>query len=613
MKKKYLFPLAMAGLLLGACSNDDISESPNGGGTTTSPDEGFVAVSINLPMVSGASFRAANDQFADGMDSEYEVKDAAFLVFEKGDAEEESQAVLLKAYDISDLKPWEPQGGNVTTYANMVQEVPALTEVGDKRYALVVLNKNNRFAINADGSVEFGDTQQKAMTFGDFLTASAMNVADMTGDGFYMANAPISSDAAGTKVTTLVPIEDKIKPTKAEAEKVEAADIYVERGMAKVTLAEPRGEMDVTGESYQGDKVTMTAWALDVTNKTSKLVRDVTGIDTWKGYKETGGQTRFIGTVADPYRVYWGVDGNYAWSVTGSVKGGQELTDAQLTEVKEKFNVLEDNAGVTFTQFGPEAPQYCLENTFNTDNQAEYATTRVIFKAKYVPRNADEDGTFYQLGTTASIYDKEMLKKKVLASMSKAERLELGIFDETDNAVTVTLPTEAGGNKAGGKYTMAEGGTITYTKYERRKTGTDEWEVVTKKTYDDTADDGNRKKTENASVDNKYLESIDGRMGTIKYFKAGESYYKALIKHFGDDLTPYAISGEQNIYTEAKHLGRYGVLRNNWYELSVTSVSGPGDAEVPSIEDEWDDPKEAFVKIQVNILSWAKRQQNVDL
>lgn len=612
MKKKYLFPLAMAGLLLGACSNDDISESPNGGGTTTSPDEGFVAVSINLPMVSGASFRAANDQFADGMDSEYEVKDAAFLVFEKGDAEEESQAVLLKAYDISDLKPWEPQGGNVTTYANMVQEVPALTEVGDKRYALVVLNKNNRFTINADGSVEGIGTSGQAVTFGDFLTASAMNVADMTGDGFYMANAPISSDAAGTKVTTLVPIEDKIKPTKAEAEKEEAADIYVERGMAKVTLAEPRGEMDVTGESYQGDKVTMTAWALDVTNKTSKLVRDVTGIDTWKGYKETGGQTRFIGTVADPYRVYWGVDGNYAWSVTGSVKGGQELTDAQLTEVKGKFNVLEDNAGVTFTQFGPEAPQYCLENTFDTDNQAEYATTRVIFKAKYVPGNADENGTFYQLGTTASIYNTETLKDKVLEFMSEAERRELGIFDETDNAVTVTLPTEGDG-KAGGKYAMAEGGKITYTKYERFYTEEKVWKVVTKETYDEEKNTDNKRMTPDAPVASDYLKSIDRRMGTIKYFKAGESYYKALIKHFGDDLTPYAISGEQNIYTEAKHLGRYGVLRNNWYELSVTSVSGPGDAEVPSIEDEWDDPKEAFVKIQVNILSWAKRQQNVDL
>lgn len=611
MKKKYLFPLAMAGLLLGACSNDDISESPNGGGTTTSPDEGFVAVSINLPMVSGASFRAQNDQFADGMDSEYEVKDAAFLVFEKGDAEEESQAVLLKAYDISDLKPWEPQGGNVTTYANMVQEVPALTEVGDKRYALVVLNKNNRFTINADGSVEFGDTQQKAMTFGDFLTASAMNVADMTGDGFYMANAPISSDAAGTKVTTLVPIEDKIKPTKAEAEKVEAADIYVERGMAKVTLAEPRGEMDVTGESYQGDKVTMTAWALDVTNKTSKLVRDVDGIDTWRGYKGTGGQTRFIGAVANPYRVYWGVDGNYDWAVEGATKDGQELTADQLAQVKDKFNVLEDNAGVTFTSFGSEAPQYCLENTFNTDNQAEYATTRVIFKAKYVPGNADEDGTFYQLGTTASIYNTEMLKEKVLASMIDAERLELGIFDETNNAVTVTLPTEGDG-KAGGKYTMAEGGKITYTKYFRRKTTNDEWVAVSQEIYNEEKDN-DLKKAENAEVADTYLASIDRRMGTIKYFKVGESYYKALIKHFGDDLTPYEISNEQKIYTEEKHLGRYGVLRNNWYELSVTSVSSPGDAEVPSIEDEWDDPKEAFVKIQVNILSWAKRQQNVDL
>ena len=613
MKKKYLFPLAMAGLLLGACSNDDISESPNGGGTTTSPDEGFVAVSINLPMVSGASFRAANDQFDGGMDSEYDVKDAAFLVFEKGDAEEESQAVLLKAYDISDLKPWEPQGGNVTTYANMVQEVPALTEVGDKRYALVVLNKNNRFTVNADGSVEGIGMSGQAVTFGDFLTASAMNVADMTGDGFYMANAPISSDAAGTKVTTLVPIEDKIKPTKAEAEKVEAADIYVERGMAKVTLAEPRGEMDVTGESYQGDKVTMTAWALDVTNKTSKLVRDVTGIDTWKGYKETGGQTRFIGTVADPYRVYWGVDGNYDWTVAGSVKGGQELTDEQLAQVKGKFNVLEDNAEVTFTQFGPEAPQYCLENTFVTDNQAEYATTRVIFKAKYVPENADKDGTFYQLGTTASIYNTETLKEKVLESMSDAERRELGIFDETDNAVTVTLPTEGDG-KAGGKYTMAEGGKITYTKYERRKVATeDSWVVVSKEIYDDESEDSKKRMTPNVPVESKYLASIDRRMGTIKYFKAGESYYKALIKHFGDDLTPYEISNEQKIYTEAKHLGRYGVLRNNWYELSVTSVSGPGDAEVPSIEDQWDDIKKAFVKIQVNILSWAKRQQNVDL
>lgn len=609
MKKKYLFSLAMAGLLLGACSNDDISEGPNGG-ATTSPDEGFVAVSINLPMVSGASFRAPNDQFADGMDSEYEVKDASFLVFAKGDSEKESQAVLLKAYDISDLKPWEPQGGNVTTYANMIQEVPRLTEKEDKRYALVVLNKNGRFTINDDGSVEGIGTSGEAVTFGDFLTAYEMDVTGMTGNGFYMANAPISSDAAGTKVTTLVPIEDKIRLSEAEAKKVKAADIYVERGMAKVTLIEP-GEKEVVGEAYQGDKVTMIAWALDVTNKTSKLVRDVDGIDTWRSWSVTGGQTRFIGSVANPYRVYWGVDGNYNWAVDETSKDGQELTAEQLVQVKEKFNVLEDNAGVTFTSFGSEAPQYCLENTFNTDNQAEYATTRVIFKAKYVPRNADEDGTFYQLGTTASIYNTEMLKEKVLASMIDAERRELGIFNE-HNAAKVTLPTEVGA-KAGGKYAMAEGGKITYTKYERFYTEEKVWKVVTKETYDDEKNSDNQRMTKDVEVASDYLASIDRRMGAIKYFKAGESYYKALIKHFGDDLTPYERSGEQKIYTEEKHLGRYGVLRNNWYELNVTSVSSPGDPKINPLDDEWDDPDKYFVNIQVNILSWAKRQQNVDL
>lgn len=609
MKKKYLFSLAMAGLLLGACSNDDISEGPNGG-ATTSPDEGFVAVSINLPMVSGASFRAPNDQFADGMDSEYEVKDASFLVFAKGDSEKESQAVLLKAYDISDLKPWEPQGGNVTTYANMIQEVPRLTEKEDKRYALVVLNKNGRFTINDDGSVEGIGTSGEAVTFGDFLTAYEMDVTGMTGNGFYMANAPISSDAAGTKVTTLVPIEDKIRLSEAEAKKVKAADIYVERGMAKVTLIEP-GEKEVVGEAYQGDKVTMIAWALDVTNKTSKLVRDVDGIDTWRSWSVTGGQTRFIGSVANPYRVYWGVDGNYNWAVDETSKDGQELTAEQLVQVKEKFNVLEDNAGVTFTSFGSEAPQYCLENTFNTDNQAEYATTRVIFKAKYVPRNADEDGTFYQLGTTASIYNTEMLKEKVLASMIDAERRELGIFNE-HNAAKVTLPTEVGA-KAGGKYAMAEVGKITYTKYERFYTEEKVWKVVTKETYDDEKNSDNQRMTKDVEVASDYLASIDRRMGAIKYFKAGESYYKALIKHFGDDLTPYERSGEQKIYTEEKHLGRYGVLRNNWYELSVTSVSSPGDPKINPLDDEWDDPDKYFVNIQVNILSWAKRQQNVDL
>ncbi len=66
------------------------------------------------------------------------------------------------------------------------------------------------------------------------------------------------------------------------------------------------------------------------------------------------------------------------WSVTGSVKGGQELTDAQLTEVKEKFNVLKIMRS-DIHQFGPK-PLNIAWRTRSIPTIVEYATTRVIFK-----------------------------------------------------------------------------------------------------------------------------------------------------------------------------------------------------------------------------------------
>ena len=75
----------------------------------------------------------------------------------------------------------------------------------------------------------------------------------------------------------------------------------------------------------------------------------------------------------------------------------------------------------------------------------------------------------------------------------------------------------------------------------------------------------------------------------IKTYKNGESYYIARIKHFGA-LTPWAEGqatyGINNDDNNTKYLGRYGVLRNNWYELQVGSVSGPGTPDVPTIKPE---------------------------
>lgn len=98
----------------------------------------------------------------------------------------------------------------------------------------------------------------------------------------------------------------------------------------------------------------------------------------------------------------------------------------------------------------------------------------------------------------------------------------------------------------------------------------------------------------------------------INTYLRGVTYYIARVKHFGS-LTPWN-SGESYGTDNGKYLGRYGMLRNNWYELNVGNVYGPGYPGVPPVDpNQPDDENEKYLSVSVKILSWAKRSQNVDL
>lgn len=45
----------------------------------------------------------------------------------------------------------------------------------------------------------------------------------------------------------------------------------------------------------------------------------------------------------------------------------------------------------------------------------------------------------------------------------------------------------------------------------------------------------------------------------------------------------------------------------------INSVSGPGEPEIPGIPDEPVNKEHSFINAEINILSWAKRTQDVDL
>lgn len=82
----------------------------------------------------------------------------------------------------------------------------------------------------------------------------------------------------------------------------------------------------------------------------------------------------------------------------------------------------------------------------------------------------------------------------------------------------------------------------------------------------------------------------------VSYYKGGVAYYPVMIRHFDEDQTPWTAEGKTESYpdtdgkAEANWLGRYGVLRNNWYEINVTGIKSIGSADVPDVDGTPDDP-----------------------
>ena len=98
----------------------------------------------------------------------------------------------------------------------------------------------------------------------------------------------------------------------------------------------------------------------------------------------------------------------------------------------------------------------------------------------------------------------------------------------------------------------------------------------------------------------------------ISTYLNGEAYYIARIKHF-NELTQWNPGAAYDSHND-KYLGRYGVLRNNWYSLSVTKISNLGYPEVPEVKPNVpDDENDQYINVEVKILDWAKRTQEVEL
>ena len=590
MKKTLLFSVALAGLMLGSCSSSD---DLNGGGYNTGSNQsgdGYVSLSLNLPTRSGSVSRAENDKFDDGLVDEYAVKNGTLILFEGAN---EADATFAGAYKLNNLSMnlVGTTTDNITTTTKITQKIKnGLSSGTNNFYAIVVLNNN--------GTLTVDDTNLKVNGV-DFLSTNKIsdlqnleltkNASDFKTAGFLMMNAPLASEAGGAHDPSSATIsvaskidKDHIYATEALAKANSSASIYVERALAKVdvTASKATGNLDDAPKA----SYSVEGWVLDNTNKKTYYLRNTSNSTEWLSLKTTSTVPtkpyRFVGD--DPteaagslYRTYWAQDPNYA---------------AKPTVLSTDFNTIGNFVPAALKSLSEH--DYCLENTFTVDQQKQDVTTRVIVAAKI-----GSGSTFYVVNDNEKdLLDADGMKKAVKEAFLNNTEVQAWIktglkdgkkIDEGD--LDVTVASTAGNNAP----------TVSV----------------------------------NSTGNDKYISSsapamttaITNIMKTIKVatYENGISYYPVRIKHFGDELTPWK-NGETPEPTvkdgayplanqDANYLGRYGVLRNNWYNIDVQGIKKLGSPVVPEVTGDTDDELAAYISVKINVLSWAKRTQGAIL
>ena len=633
--------------MFAACS-DALEDAgvDNGGGNQPTTGEGYVRLAINMPTSNGAITKANDDQdarpdgpdidFEDGVANEYKVTDGIVVFFKdtKGEdgaapANPDQSATFVSAYSLTGLTMNNDPTEQVTNRVVTISVAP-LVDADEQLYALVILNRPDAIVLNSgsDGQASTLTVNGTALTSSSTLAAfngtdglvRNTDVTAFTGasnDDFTMANAPLSTMAgtnsmSGVEAKTLVPVQ--AYETEEEAMENDAARIYVERVVAKVTLTgfeATRGTGDSytytkyvkaeDGEAYNGDVVQLDGWLLNVTNKSTKLVRDVSGYSTtdWLATATspaTNKIARFAGTEVIPidyaganyFRIYWAEDGNYDSATpatdfltyhTDDADEGNQNAPAENAWNKDTYDKVASDASRT-----TDHALYCLENTMDYDQITQDRTTSVLLKTTYKVKFGQAEASaqdFFVCGTSPTKYP---------------------------------APNTAGATAASTdivQYVISAANQILQSPNQISDSDLSLKDGAAGDTYGSLDEIKNLFTLINES-DTKWA-AIWSQVGAIQYYKGGVSYYyAALIRHFYDDETPWDAVKDGDNYG-VQHLGRYGVVRNNWYEIKINSISGPGDPEIVTPPSEPDDETKGYIRAEINVLSWAKRQQDVDL
>lgn len=205
---------------------------------------------------------------------------------------------------------------------------------------------------------------------------------------------------------------------------------------------------------------------------------------------------------------------------------------------------------------------YCLENTMAADQQLFGNATRLIIKATYYPKGHKGTGDWFSFA--GKVYADFATLKAAYAQAADGSNLK----DACDRFyISIKAP-------------------------------------ATVKSFSDLEE------SHLASVKNGGEAVKDGNKPVVRWYQNGLCYYYYEIRHDNRKA-----AGEMEF-------GKYGVVRNNWYSLTLGAVTGPGTPWFPDPNNPGDgdpDPKDpldkaaGYLGVTVNVAPWILWENEISI
>ena len=219
--------------------------------------------------------------------------------------------------------------------------------------------------------------------------------------------------------------------------------------------------------------------------------------------------------------------------------------------------------------------KYCLENTMEANAQTQAQTTAAVVSAVYTPNSFTIGESWFRLlGVTYKTLADLQTVYTAAKSATTPDAAQQQVLDLCDQFYARMSAAATAQSKTIG----ADFAAITIAELDAITNG------------------------------GEYSKPAAGETVGVEYFQKGVCYYNILIRH--DDAI-----------TATMAHGKYGVVRNNWYTLTINSVKQPGTAWVPDKTDPTDpenpgednDDEEAYLSVNITINPWTTWSQGVDL